>query len=109
MRRPLFLSGFMATGKSTVGRLLAERAQRPFIDLDARLAARLGTSIPEYFARAGEAAFRLEERQELGRLLDEPYGERAPVVALGGGALLARDLRLEVLDRAVVITLAASA
>jgi shikimate kinase/3-dehydroquinate synthase len=109
MRRPLFLSGFMATGKSTVGRLLAERAQRPFIDLDARLAARLGTSIPEYFARAGEAAFRLAEREELGRLLDEPYGERAPVVALGGGALLARELRLQVLDRAVVITLAASA
>jgi len=108
MRRPLFLSGFMATGKSTVGRLLADKTQRPFIDLDARLAARLGTSIPEYFARAGEAAFRDEERQELRRLLAEPFADRAPVVALGGGALLDRAIRLEVLDQAVVVTLAAS-
>ena len=108
MRRPLFLSGFMATGKSTVGRLLAEKTQRPFIDLDARLAARLGATIPEYFARAGEAAFRNEERQELRRVLAEPFGDRAPVVALGGGALLGREIRLEVLDQAVVITLAAS-
>src|SRR6185436_7363920 len=109
MRRPLFLSGFMATGKSTVGQKLAERTGRRFIDRDARLATRLGTTIAEYFARAGEASFRAEEQAELRRVLAEPYGDAAPVVALGGGALLARDLRLEVLDAAVVVTLKASA
>lgn len=108
MRRPLFLSGFMATGKSTVGRLLAERTGRPFIDLDARLSARLGTSIPEYFARAGEAAFRAEEQAEVRRVLGEASTEAAPVVALGGGALLERELRLEVLDAAIVVTLSAT-
>lgn len=109
MRRPLFLSGFMATGKSTVGQKLAERTGRRFIDLDARLAARLGSTIADYFARAGEAAFRAEEQAEVRRVLAEPYGDAAPVVALGGGALLSRELRLEVLDAAVVVTLRASA
>jgi len=42
MRRPLLLSGFMATGKSTVARLVAERTGRPCVDLDARLEARFG-------------------------------------------------------------------
>ena len=60
MRRPLLLSGFMATGKSTVGRLVAERTRRPFVDLDARLEARLGMSIPAFFAARGEAGFRVE-------------------------------------------------
>jgi len=108
MRRPLFLSGFMATGKSTVGQKLAERTGRPFVDLDARLSARLGATIPDFFARAGEAAFRAEEQAEVRRVLGEASGEAAPVVALGGGALLARELRLEVLDAAVVVSLSAS-
>jgi shikimate kinase/3-dehydroquinate synthase len=108
MRRPLFLSGFMATGKSTVGHKLAERTGRPFVDLDARLSARLGASIPDFFARAGEAAFRAEEQAEVRSVLGEATAQAAPVVALGGGALLSRELRLEVLDAAVVVTLSAS-
>jgi shikimate kinase/3-dehydroquinate synthase len=109
MQRPLLLSGFMATGKSTVGRLLAERVGRPFVDLDARLEARLGQKIPEFFAQRGESAFRAEERSELDRVLGETGARGAPVVALGGGALLARDVRLRALDHAVVVTLSASA
>jgi shikimate kinase / 3-dehydroquinate synthase len=108
MRRPLVLSGFMATGKSTVGRALAQRVGRPFIDLDLALERRLGVKIPEYFAKHGEAAFRAEERQEVLRSLAESRPDAAPILALGGGALLARDLRLRVLDAAVVITLSAS-
>lgn len=97
----------MASGKTTVGRLLAEREKRPFIDLDQAIEARLGTSVKELFARLGEAGFRAEERRELTALLDRRSGP-APVVALGGGALLARDLRLLALDRAVVVCLDAS-
>lgn len=108
MRRPLLLSGFMATGKSTVGRLVAERTGRPFVDLDARLEARLGSSIPAFFAARGESAFRAEERAELERTLADVNEGAAPVVALGGGALLARDVRLRALDSAVVLTLQAS-
>jgi shikimate kinase / 3-dehydroquinate synthase len=108
VQRPLLISGFMASGKTTVGRLLAEREKRPFIDLDQAIESRLGTTAKELFAKVGEAGFRVEERRELTALLEGSSGP-APIVALGGGALLARDLRLLALDRAVVVSLEASA
>lgn len=107
MQRPLLLNGFMATGKSTVGRLVAARLERPFVDLDERIEAVAGSDIATLFAREGEAAFRQRERKILEALLDAPPGP-APVVALGGGALVDRETRLAALDRAVVITLSAS-
>ena len=78
----LYLIGFMAAGKSAVGRIVAHRLDRPFIDLDEVLTDRFGMTIEAVFAGPGEAAFRLAERQELervGRLRDR-------VVAVGGGA-----------------------
>jgi shikimate kinase len=109
MRRPLFLNGFMGTGKTSVGQRIAEATGRPFIDLDRKLEQRFGTSVAQYFAQHGEAAFRAVEREELERLLDEACGSPTPpVIALGGGALLTRELRLSALDRAVVVTLDAT-
>lgn len=103
--RPLLLNGFMGTGKSTVGRLLAERANAEFIDLDTELERRTGSSVREIFARQGEPAFRALEADVLREILDRPL---ARVIALGGGALLARERRLHALQRAVVVTLQAS-
>lgn len=94
----------MATGKSTVGRLVAERECARFVDLDALVEQRAGTSVARIFEEQGELAFRKLEREELFRLLDSG---QADVVALGGGALCRRDARLEALDRAVVVTLEA--
>ncbi|HEX6766691.1 MAG TPA: 3-dehydroquinate synthase [Polyangiaceae bacterium] len=109
MTRPLLIGGSMATGKSTVARLLAGRVGRPLVDLDERIVARLGKSIAETFATDGEPHFRRVEREELERILDEALAKSAaPIVALGGGALLPRDLRLRALDEAVVVTLEAS-
>jgi shikimate kinase/3-dehydroquinate synthase len=104
MPRPLLLNGFMGAGKSSVGRVLAERAGCPFVDLDRELEARLGRSIPEFFAERGEPAFRELEREVLLELLAEASQQRR-VVALGGGALLDRSTRLEALTRAVVVSL----
>jgi shikimate kinase / 3-dehydroquinate synthase len=108
MQRPLFLSGFMATGKSSVGRLVAERTGRPFVDLDQRIEARAEKTVSQLFAEQGEAAFRALERAELDTALSSVADGPAPVVALGGGALVPRDLRLRALDSAVVVTLEAS-
>jgi shikimate kinase/3-dehydroquinate synthase len=99
----------MATGKSTVARLLAGHVGRRHIDLDERIEARFGMPIAQVFATEGEPVFRKVEREELERVLDEARTRAdAPVVALGGGALLPRDLRLRALDEAIVVTLEAS-
>ncbi len=103
-RPTLLLSGFMGTGKSTVGRLVAARAGIPFVDLDERVEQASGQSVGEIFATGGEAAFRALELQALSEVLDaaEPR-----VVALGGGTLLDRATRLRALGRARVVTLTA--
>src|SRR3954462_3379230 len=104
MRRPLLLNGFMASGKSTLGRLVAQRAGRTFVDLDERVEARAGLRVAEIFAQHGERTFRQWEAEALDEVLDSG---RADVVALGGGALLVRARRLRALDRAVVVALGA--
>lgn len=105
MERSLLLSGFMGTGKSTVGRRLAERAGVELVDLDLEIERVEGRRVREIFEAVGEEGFRAIERRELGRVLDGPPGK---VVALGGGALLDRTLRLRALDEAIVVVLEAS-
>lgn len=80
----LVLGGFMGTGKSTVGRLLASRLQRPFVDTDDLAKRRAGMSIREMFELHGEPYFRDVERQ----VCLEVATEGGLVVATGGGALL---------------------
>jgi len=99
----------MATGKSTVGAMVAETTGRPFIDLDQAVEAETGSTVESLFASQGEAKFRSLERACLTRILDEAAGSKqAPVIAVGGGALIARDLRLRALDECVVVTLEGS-
>jgi shikimate kinase/3-dehydroquinate synthase len=102
MRPPLLLSGFMATGKSTLGRRIAELTGAPFEDLDERIAKRAGASVSDLFRSRGEDEFRRLERLELDAVLSA--GDAA-VVALGGGALARREVRLDALERAVVVSL----
>lgn len=106
MERPLLLSGFMGTGKTTVGREVAVSTGRPFVDLDAEVERKAGTSVADLFASRGEDAFRELEGQVLARVL--AGSGPAPVVSLGGGALLVRTTRLDALDRGVVVTLEAT-
>ncbi len=109
MRRPLILNGFMASGKSTVGALVAQRVDRPFIDLDRLIEAEAGESVESLFTTRGEAEFRHLERACLVRVLDQAQGAaHSPVIAVGGGALLSRQLRLRALDECVVVTLEGS-
>lgn len=107
MKRPLILSGFMASGKSSVGKRVAELAGRSFIDLDSRIEARFSSPITRIFSEQGEATFRKAEREELLAVLDASHAE-APVVAVGGGCLVPRELRLRAIDQAVVASLQVS-
>ena len=81
------LTGFMGSGKSTVGRLLADSLGCPFLDLDDLVVKKAGKSIPDIFAQDGEPAFRQLEARLL-RQAVEKYKEMTAVLALGGGAVM---------------------
>lgn len=88
--RGIVLVGYRGTGKTTVGRILAERTRRPFLDLDREVEARAGKSIPAIFTEDGEPAFRDLESRAVLDLADRAAGS---VVATGGGAILAEANR----------------
>ncbi len=87
--RPLFLVGFMGSGKSTVGRELASLAGRTFEDADRTIESLEGRSIEEIFRDSGEAHFRDVEA----RVVRGFAGRDDSVVALGGGAFQRADQR----------------
>jgi len=97
------LAGFMGTGKSTVARELAALLGRPAVDLDQAIAREAGCSIPELFAREGEAGFRARERQAVRGIA----GQQGLVVATGGGTLLDPDNRSALLAGAHGVLLVA--
>ena len=80
-RRVIFLLGFMGSGKSTVGNLLARALGWPLIDLDTLIEAGQGLSIREIFENSGEPFFRQIERAALA----EAAKAEPAVIALGGG------------------------
>ena len=80
----VFLVGFMGSGKSTVGRIVAERLDLPFVDLDGAIERRAGMSVSDIFATHGEPGFRDLEHDELALLGDAARS----VVACGGGVVI---------------------
>ncbi|HEX8202079.1 MAG TPA: shikimate kinase [Isosphaeraceae bacterium] len=83
-RRNLALIGARGTGKTSVGRIVADRLGLPFVDADAELERTVGRSIAAIFAEGGEAAFRDLEEETLGALT----ARDGLVLATGGGAVL---------------------
>jgi shikimate kinase len=80
----VFLIGFMGSGKSTVGRMLARSLGWPFCDLDRDIERRDGRTVVEIFAQDGEPRFRQLEHEELASLVGAPD----TVVACGGGVVV---------------------
>lgn len=85
----IYLVGMPGAGKTTIGRQLAKRLNRAFVDVDHEIEARTGVRIPLIFEYEGEAGFRARETQVLRQL-----SEAAPmVIATGGGAVLREENR----------------
>ena len=102
--RSIVLIGLMGAGKTSIGRLLAERLGLPFVDSDAEIERAGGATIEEIFAHEGEATFRSGERRVIARLLSGPPA----VIATGGGAYLDPSTRAAVRERAISVWLKAS-
>jgi len=100
-RRSITFVGFMAAGKSRIGRSVAERLGCPFIDTDEAVEASAGMTIASIFAKLGEAEFRRAERDAITQLVE---GE-AKVIAAGGGAVVDPDNRALLKARTLTIWL----
>lgn len=103
--RTVVLSGFMATGKSTIGRLVAEKLGLPFLDTDAILAEEAGRPVGEVFAAEGEARFRDHEARIIQPLLADGVPR---VLSFGGGSVTIPRVRHAALEAATVVTLTAT-
>ena len=102
MKRLIFLTGFAGTGKTTVGRLVAERLHWDFLDTDEMVVLRAGKSIPTIFRGEGEEAFRALERA----VLADAAGSDDTVVSCGGGAVVDPANR-ELMQQGLVVCLEA--
>ena len=100
----VFLVGMMGAGKSTVGKALARRLGREFVDCDREIVERTGVPIATIFEIEGEAGFRRRESAVLAELA----GRRDTVVATGGGAVLAEENRRLMREHGTVVYLHAA-
>ncbi|GGE32999.1 MULTISPECIES: shikimate kinase [Sphingobacterium] len=80
IQKPVFLIGFMGSGKTTWGKKLANALQVPFVDLDHEIVEQIGMSIPEYFSKYGEEKFRELEREVL-----IAQQNKSGIISTGGG------------------------
>jgi shikimate kinase len=100
----IILVGFMASGKSRVGRILSEKLGRPLVDADQEIVRRWGMSVSQIFAQEGEAAFRALERAVMADLC----GQSGLIIAAGGGAFVDPESRGLMLQKGRVFCLCAS-
>lgn len=104
LKKSIFLIGPMGAGKSTIGRILAEKLGYQFMDSDHEIESKTGATIPMIFDIEGEEGFRLRESQAI----DELTMNQEMVLATGGGAVLNADNRKHLRSRGFVIYLRSS-
>jgi shikimate kinase len=100
-KRPVVLVGLMGSGKSTIGRKLAQVLDVDFYDSDAEIEAAAHMSVKDLFAKYGEPEFRALEQRVMLRLMND--GPR--VISTGGGAFMNADIRAAVQERGIAIWL----
>lgn len=104
MDKPIVIIGFMGTGKTTVGQMVASRLQRRFLDLDDVVVQVAGKPIADIFREEGEGGFRRREKAALEQALADTH----TVIATGGGAACREDNLSLLLERGRVVALSAT-
>lgn len=104
MTQNIALIGFMAVGKSVVGRNLAKKLRRRFVDLDRLIEKTAGMKVRDIFIQKGEPYFRKLEKQMLAAVLQD----EGQVIATGGGIIMDDDSLMLLRDRALLVGLTAS-
>ena len=97
----IYLTGYMGSGKTTVGQALADVLHRPFLDSDHMITERTGRTIPELFEKEGETEFRLIEK----RVIRDIAKRTNHVIALGGGAILSEENRNHLSETGTTVAL----
>lgn len=100
----IYLIGFMGTGKSTIGRQLAQQLDYSFLDSDQVIEDKEGRTIPQIFDDEGEAAFRGMEKA----FVESGHPEKACVVSCGGGLVFQEGLQDIMESKGIIISLFAS-
>ncbi|GGO08223.1 shikimate kinase [Saccharibacillus kuerlensis] len=95
----IILIGFMGAGKTTIGQLLANKLDRPFLDADQEIEQKYGMPVTEIFKCMGEPAFRQIEKDYLTKLC---HNSRSKVVSLGGGSFMQDEIRQACLSSGIV-------
>ncbi len=103
--RNIVLVGFMGTGKTTVGKLLAEQTGMPLVDMDTQIEERAGKTINEIFAQDGEPHFRALERE----IAQELASKDSQIISTGGGIVLNPDNIADFEKTGLVVCLLADA
>ena len=101
MKKNLVLLGMMAVGKSTLGKIVAKKQNLEFIDIHQIIEKKNAMKIGEIFEKKGEKSFRLDEEKEVLKSLEK----NSCVIALGGGAFINKNIRLNVLQKSISIWL----
>ena len=101
----IFLVGMMGSGKTTVGKLLANHLNREFVDTDQMIMEQTGLSIPVIFKEKGEKYFRRLEQEAIARICRR----RQAVVATGGGAIITQENRQRLKENGLIFYLRVTA
>lgn len=101
LHKTVALVGMMGAGKTAVGRAVAQKLGVPFLDSDTEIEAAANATVPEIFARDGEAFFRARESEVIDRLLSDARG----ILSTGGGAYLAERNRASISAKGVALWL----
>lgn len=100
--RNIVLTGFMGVGKTTIGKIVADRLYRDFLDADHEIERRHGMPVSEIFKTMGEPKFRRMEREYI---IDLCENTRLKIISLGGGAFMQEEIRKACLSTSIVFFL----